>query len=93
MIPLRHVVPDAVASIVRKAPLTPEKVMFAWRSVVGPAIDKATSVRWQDGVLLVSARDAAWQREIERSAGLIRSRLERLLGENAVRYINVRLVR
>ena len=32
----------------------------------------------------------AWQREVERSAALIRSRLETLLGERVVRYIDVK---
>jgi hypothetical protein len=90
VIPVRQVVPEAVAAIVRKAPLTPEKVAFAWRSVVGPAIDHATAVDWSDGVLRVTAKDAAWQREVERSAALIRSRLDTLLGERVVRYIEVR---
>ena len=89
VIPVRQVVPDAVAALVRKAPLTPEKVSFAWRSAVGPAIDHATSVTWRGGVLHVQARDAAWQREIERSAALIRARLDTLLGERVVRYIEV----
>ena len=90
---MRQVVPDAVAEIIRKAPLTPEKVAFAWRSVVGPAITQATSVSWgEDGVLHVKTKDAAWQREVERSATLIRSRLETLLGERAVRYIEVKSV-
>lgn len=90
MIPVRHVLPDAVAAIIRKAPLTPEKVAFAWRSVVGPAIDHATSVEWHEGVLHVKARDRAWQREVERSAALIRSRLDVLLGARVVRYIEVK---
>jgi hypothetical protein len=90
MIPVRQVVPDAVAEIVRKAPLTPEKIAFAWRSVVGPAIAQATSVEWADRVLYVKAKDAAWQREVERSAAIIRSRLDRLLGDGVVRYIDVR---
>lgn len=93
MIPVRQVVPDAVAEIIRKAPLTPEKVAFAWRSVVGPAITQATTVSWgDDGVLRVKTKDAAWQREVERSAALIRSRLESLLGEQVVRYIDVKSV-
>ncbi len=83
-------IPDAVAAIIRKAPLTPEKVAFAWRSVVGPAIDHATSVEWHEGVLHVKARDRAWQREVERSAALIRSRLDVLLGARVVRYIEVK---
>jgi predicted nucleic acid-binding Zn ribbon protein len=93
MIPVRQVVPDAVVDIIRRAPLTPEKVAFAWRSVVGPAISQATSVSWgEDGVLRVRAKDAAWQREVERSAAVIRSRLETMLGEQVVRYIDVKSV-
>jgi hypothetical protein len=93
MIPVREVLPEAVAALVRRAPLSPEKVAFAWRSVVGPAIDQATSVSLEEGVLHVRARDAAWQREVERSAALIRSRLDRLLGDRVVRYIQVSLGR
>jgi hypothetical protein len=90
VIPVRHVIPEAVAAIIRKAPLTPEKVAFAWRSVVGPAIDQATLVEWHEGVLRVRAKDPAWQREVERSAALIRSRLDLLLGDRVVRYIDVK---
>jgi predicted nucleic acid-binding Zn ribbon protein len=93
VIPVRQVVPDAVAEIIRRAPLSPEKVAFAWRSAVGPAIAQATTVSWgDDGVLRVKTRDAAWRREVERSAALIRSRLETLLGEQVVRYIDVKSV-
>jgi hypothetical protein len=50
-------------------------------------------VSWgDDGVLRVKTKDAAWQREVERSAALIRSRLETLLGEQVVRYIDVKSV-
>ena len=38
MIPLQQFMPDALAAILRKAPLTPEKVDFAWRSAVGGAV-------------------------------------------------------
>ena len=81
--------PGVLADILRKAPLTPEKVAFAWRSAVGPAVDKATTIDLRQGVLYVIARDASWQREVERSAGLIRSRLTSVLG-NVVRSIEVR---
>ena len=80
---------DALASILRRAPLTPEKVAFSWRTAVGPAVDKVTSVELHDGVLYVHAKDAAWQREVERSAALIRSRLDGLLGDRVVRRIRV----
>jgi hypothetical protein len=81
--------PEALAAVLRRAPLTPEKVAFSWRTAVGPAVDKVTSVHLRDGVLHVRARDMTWQREIERSAALIRSRLDSLLGDGVVRYIEV----
>lgn len=89
MIPLHRVMPDALAAILRKAPLTAEKIGFAWRVAVGPSVDRATIIELRDGVLYVRAKDAAWQREIERSAGLIRARLQALLGEDVARAIEV----
>jgi hypothetical protein len=89
MIPVHELLPTALAAVLAKAPLTPEKVAFAWRAAVGPSVDKATKVDLRDGVLHVLARDAAWQREIEHSAGLIRARLDAMLGEGIVRYIRV----
>ena len=89
MTPVQSFMPDALATVLRRAPLTPEKIAFSWRTAVGPAVDKVTSVALHNGVLHVRTRDATWQREIERSATLIRSRLESLLGEDVVRYIKV----
>lgn len=88
MIPVHQFMPAALAAILRNAPLTPEKVAFAWRAAVGPAVDKATTIELRGAVLYVRARDASWQREVERSAGLIRSRLSAILGD-AVRSIEV----
>ena len=79
----------ALASILRRAPLTPEKVAFSWRTAVGPAVDKVTAVELHDGVLYVRAKDAAWQREVERSAAVVRARLDSLLGKGIVRTIQV----
>ena len=81
--------PDALAVVLRKAPLTPDKVAFAWRTAVGPAVDRVTTVELKGRVLQVRAKDPAWQREVERSAGLIRSRLGRLLGDEVVRGLDV----
>ena len=81
--------PDALAAILRRAPLTDEKVAFAWRSAVGPAMDRGTTVALKDGVLRVVVRDAAWGREVERSNALIRARLDSLLGPGLVRAIEV----
>jgi hypothetical protein len=84
--------PGALAEVLRRAPLTPEKVAFSWRTAVGPAVDRVTTVELHDGVLYVRARDAAWRREIERSAALIRVRLDGLLGDRVVGRIEVAAV-
>jgi hypothetical protein len=89
MIQVHRVIPDALAEILRKAPLNDEKVAFAWRSSVGPAIDRGTTVSLQGGVLRVTVREAAWGREIERSETLIRARLDALLGRGVVRAIEI----
>jgi hypothetical protein len=81
--------PEALAAVLRRAPLTPEKVAFSWRTAVGPAVNKVTTIDLRDGVLYVRAKDAVWRREVERSAALIRSRLDALLGERVVRRIEV----
>jgi hypothetical protein len=89
VVPVHDLLASAVAEILRKAPLTPEKVAFAWRTAVGPAVDRVTSAAWQGGILRVRARDTAWQRELERSAVVIRARLDAMLGAGVVRYIDV----
>ena len=89
MIPVQQAMPGALAAVLRNAPLTQEKVAFAWRVTVGPAIDRVTTVELRDTVLRVRAKDSAWRREVERSIGLIRVRLATLLGEQAVRSIEV----
>lgn len=91
MVPVNRLIPGALASVLRNAPLTPEKVAFAWRMAVGPAVDRATSVELADAVLRVRARNAEWRREVERSADLIRARLHALLGDNVVRVITVEI--
>jgi len=89
VIPVHRFLPDALAEILRKAPLTDSKVAFAWRSSVGPAIDRGTTVTLREGVLEVKAREAAWGREIQRSEALIRARLDSLLGGGVVRTIEI----
>ena len=71
------------------APLSDDKIAFAWRSAVGPAIDRGTTITFAGGVLRVSAREPAWAREVERSEALIRARLDSMLGRGVVRTIDV----
>ena len=86
---MQQVMPAALEAVLRRMPLTRDKVAFAWRIAVGPAVDRATTVDLRDGVLYVSAKDPAWHREIERSMPLIQKRLTALLGDHAVRRIRL----
>lgn len=80
-----------LADVIRKAPLCPEKVTFAWHSAVGPAVARATTVRLDEaGVLHVVASDPQWGREVKRSSRLIMSRLAALLGPGVAKSIQVR---
>jgi hypothetical protein len=85
-----RVIPAVLAEVIRKAPLCPEKVDFAWRSAVGAAVARVTTVRLDaNGVLHVRAADAPWAREVKRSSRLIASRLAALLGADTVKKIAV----
>lgn len=85
-----RVIPAVLGEIIRKAPLCPEKVDFAWRSSVGAAVARATTVHLDDnGVLHVTVADGQWGREIKRSSRLILSRLSALLGEGVVKKVSV----
>lgn len=89
MIPANKVMPAIVAEVIRKAPLCDEKVAFAWRLAVGPAMDKSTKARLaDDGTLYVSGESQAWIDSVRASVGLIRSRLAHYLGETAVKRIS-----
>lgn len=69
--------------------MSQDKVEFAWRTAVGPAVARATNVSLKGVVLQVHTDNEAWRREIEHSAALIRNRLESLLGPDVVRGLNV----
>lgn len=89
MIRASQVIPGVVEEVLRKAPLTPEKVAFAWRMSVGPAIGKVTSVRLDsDGLLHVRCETAAWVAAVRKSSSLIRRRLDALLGAGAVKALH-----
>lgn len=91
MEPVARLIPAALASLLRKAPLSDGKVAFAWRSAVGPAMDKVTTVTLDGTVLRVRARDEVWKRGIERSTPLIQSRIAEVLGDEVVRRIDVQV--
>jgi predicted nucleic acid-binding Zn ribbon protein len=90
MRPIGSVVPGAIVALLRDAPLSAGKVTFAWNAAVGPAVQRATSVHLEDGVLLVDASTLQWAREVSRSTPIILRRLQQLLGERTVVSITVR---
>jgi hypothetical protein len=90
VIKVNQVMPAVMAEVIRKAPLTDEKVAFAWRLAVGPAVGNATTARLgANGTLYVKADAPAWNDAIGKSLGIIRSRLAHYLGESAVTRIDL----
>jgi hypothetical protein len=89
MIPVHRFMPEVLAEVLRKAPLTDDKVAFAWRAAVGAAMDRGTTIAFDKGVLRVRADTMAWRREVERSEALIRARLDALLGRGVIRSIEI----
>lgn len=75
--------------ILARQPLTPAKVVFAWRVAAGPAFGRATKAVFADGTLSIRTGSAAWRKEIERAAPLIKERLAALVGKDVVRWIVV----
>ena len=87
---ITHAVPGAVTELLRSAPLSQGKVQFAWHSVVGGTMHRATHVHLDGDLLIVDAASLEWARELSRSAGLIVKRLESLLGPGVVQRLKVR---
>ena len=90
MIAAHDCVTSVLRTLLRDQPLSTGKVTLAWEVAVGRAMARVTSVSLSpDGTLAVRATDRHWAKEIHRSTGLITSRVNRLLGDNAVRRIEV----
>ena len=87
---LTHAVPGALMELLRDAPLSDGKVTFAWNAAVGPALERVTTVKLERSVLIVDAASAQWSRELERLRGVILTRLQSLLGKDAVSTIIIR---
>ena len=79
----------AIRDILARQPLTPAKVVFAWRMAAGPAFSRAAKATFAEGTLSIRTASAAWRKEIERAAPLIKERLAGLVGKNVVRWIVV----
>ena len=91
MEPLAHAIPRALATLLRETPMSPGKLAFAWKTVVGPAMDRGTFVRLDGRTLLVDAKTAAWAKEVSRSSRVILKRLQTLLGNEVINELHVRV--
>lgn len=88
---ITEAVPGAIAALLREAPLSPGKVEFAWRTAVGPALQRVSAVRLEDGTLLVDAQTRHWARELSRSVHVILPRMQMLLGKDVVAGMRIRV--
>jgi len=80
----------ALRTLLSRQPNEPAKVAFAWRIAAGGPMARATASVWSaDGVLRITAPDAAWRREVERARPLVAARLAQLLGPGIVKHIVV----
>ncbi len=85
----RSVLPAVLAAAIRQAPLTPEKVAFAWRQTCGATMARASTVTLTDGVLTVTCADPHWAREVYRLRHELQRQLARWLGAEVVCRIDV----
>lgn len=90
MQPLSQAVPKVVETLLRDGPVSKGKVEFAWKAAVGGAIGRVTRVHLDGRTLIVEADTPAWATEISRSSRLLLTRLQRLLGDDAIKAIAVR---
>jgi len=90
MIPVKQLTPSVVTELLRRQPLSPAKVAFAWQTAAGPALARAATAELrEDGVILVRATSAAWAKEVERSRALLLTRLQEMLGPEVARRLAV----
>jgi predicted nucleic acid-binding Zn ribbon protein len=92
MRPLTHALPGALRLLLHDLQLSKGKVGFAWGAAVGPAVARATTVKLENGALIVETTSAQWTREIKRSTPVILERLQSLLGDETIDRIEVRSV-
>jgi predicted nucleic acid-binding Zn ribbon protein len=80
----------ALRALLDQQPTTPAKMAFVWKMAAGPAMARATAVRWRDGgVLVVRASSPSWLREIRRARPLLVARMRELAGADAVSKLEI----
>ena len=89
MLPVQGIATGVIAEIIRRQPPSPAKTAFAWSVAVGPALARVTTVELRNRNLIVMARDARWQRELERARDTILARVQLLLGADVVKGLHI----
>jgi predicted nucleic acid-binding Zn ribbon protein len=87
--PFQSFASGVIAQAIRRQPASPARLAFAWSVAAGPQMARAASVEARDGVLLVTARDARWAREIERAATTLLDRVQALVGPTEVTSLRI----
>jgi hypothetical protein len=90
MEPLSGAVAGVLGEMLRKAPNSPGKITFAWKAVVGPAVDRVTRVHLHETTLIVETVTPEWRRELARSTPAILRKLRKLLGDQTIQDIIIR---
>jgi predicted nucleic acid-binding Zn ribbon protein len=89
VLPVQGIATGVIAEIIRRQPPSPAKTAFAWSVAVGPALARVTTVELRNRNLIVMARDARWQRELERARDTILARVQLLLGADVVKGLHI----
>lgn len=88
---LHSVATGALSALFRLGPMSQGKLELAWRLAVGDGLSRVTSVRLQpDGSVEVHPADPRWRKELQRSSGMILTRLKGLLGAESVTHLHVK---
>jgi predicted nucleic acid-binding Zn ribbon protein len=89
VLPVQNIAPAVLAEIIRRQHPSSGRTAFAWSVAVGPALARATTVDLREGILYVTPKDDRWTRELARSRDTVLTRLQGLLGADAVKGIKI----
>jgi Dna[CI] antecedent, DciA len=89
MQPIQQFSSRVLSELIRRQPASQEKMAFAWQLAVGPALARVTTVELAQDVLRVRVSDARWMVEVRRARPLVLTRLQQLLGPDAVTRIDI----
>ncbi len=92
MVPVKQVSSAALAAVLRRQPICPAKLRFAWELAAGRPMGRAAEpALGPEGVFVLQVTDAHWAREIARARPVLLERLRALLGPDSVVRLDVRV--